>query len=807
MVKPVTRVVKNVASPVNPGRATKKPAPQVKKPSHRQPHVSVRMVNGVKTGRLWNNLKSLLVKVPKWNDLSRDRQLDIVGAGFIVTGLLTLLSLITEQDADVSAHWVVVISRLTGWGMYVLPFGLLVAGFWLVLRSLETLPPLTASRAAGIFLLYLNLLAWVHLLAGGGWELAFEGFGGGYLGAFFERLLTGGLGMPGALLILMVWMLIAGYMALQLPPPFFKNALNNLRSQVREAVDSSPVSAIMDSAGFQTQTQSASGNTSSAPLPPGFHPLNNLPNRRPAVKRAPNLPVHQTADREEHTPQALPQVESPKSPWVLPRVDDILDPAEPVFIQGHIDTDRARKIEETLKLFSAPVHVVDIQRGPTVTQYGVEPDFLETRNGRTRVRVSKIVSLADDLALALSAQRIRIQAPVPGRGFVGIEVPNDETSKVALHELVDCDAFKKIRSPLRIALGKDVSGKPVVADLASMPHLLIAGTTGSGKSVCENSILTSLLLNNTPDTLRLVLIDPKRVEMTGYNHLPHLLAPVITDAAKVPAVLQWMIREMESRYERFAKAKVRNIAEFNITNTDKLPYIVVVVDELADLMMIAGEETEKSITRLAQLARATGIHLILATQRPSVNVVTGLIKANFPARIAFSVTSNTDSRVILDQPGAERLLGRGDMLFQAPDAPAPVRLQGVYTADAEISRLVDHWRMAAADAAVEGRSTAPLSVPMPTLPTTPLRQPNLWDDGKTPPSDPMYDEAVGLVRTLGRASISMLQRRMRIGYGRAARLIDTMEESGIIAPSQPGSQVREVLDYGQGAPPVDDEKD
>lgn len=807
MVKPVTRVVKNVASPVNPGRATRKPAPQVKQNSHRQAHVSVRMVNGVKKGRLWNNLKRLLSKIPRWNDLSADRQLDIIGAGAIVFGLLTLLCLVTEQDAAVSAQWVVVISRLTGWGMYALPFGLLIIGFWLVFRSLETLPPLTASRTIGLFLAYLNLLTWLHILAGGGWDLAFEGTGGGYMGAFFERLLTAGLGLPGALLILLVWMLVAGSLSLQLPPPLFKDALNRIRSQIREAVESSPMSAIMDTAGLRTQTQPDVSSVSSAPLPPGFHPLNNLPTRRSAVKRIPPLPLKQAGDREESTSQPFPQQDTQKSAWVLPRVDDILDPAEPVFIQGHIDTDRARKIEETLKLFSAPVHVVDIQRGPTVTQYGVEPDFLETRNGRTRVRVSKIVTLADDLALALSAQRIRIQAPVPGRGFVGIEIPNEETSKVALRELVDSEAFKRLHSPLRIALGKDVSGKPIVTDLASMPHLLIAGTTGSGKSVCENSILTCLLLNNTPETLRLVLIDPKRVEMTGYNHLPHLLAPVITDAAKVPAVLQWMLREMESRYERFSKSKVRNITEYNKTNGEKLPFIVVVVDELADLMMVAGEETEKSITRLAQLARATGIHLILATQRPSVNVVTGLIKANFPARIAFTVTSNMDSRVILDQPGAERLLGRGDMLFQAPDAPAPVRLQGVYTADAEINRLVDHWKLAAADAALEGRSTPSLSVPLPTLPTTPLRQPDLWGDEKTPSSDPMYDEAVGLVRTLGRASISMLQRRMRIGYGRAARLIDTMEESGIIGPSQPGSQVREVLDYGEGAPPVDDEKD
>ncbi|HEX7555517.1 MAG TPA: DNA translocase FtsK 4TM domain-containing protein, partial [Leptolinea sp.] len=579
-----------MTSPIHPGRPTRKPAPQVNKNSHRQAHASVRMVNGVKTGRLWHGIKSLLTKMPKWDDLSPDRRLDIIGAGSIVIGLLTLFSLITAQDTAVSAGWVVVISRLTGWGMYALPFGFLVAGFWLVFRSLETLPPLTGSRAIGIVLLYLNLLVWVHLLAGGGWELAFSGYGGGYLGAFFERLLSGGFGLPGALLILMVWLLVAGSLTLQLPPPLFKDALNNLRSQIKQTLGSSPISTFMESGGIQTQTQSAGGPVSTVPLPPGFHPLNNLSNRRPAVKLARPLPLEDS--REDKSLQANTQLEPQKSPWILPRVDEILDPAEPVFIQGHIDTDRANKIEETLQLFGAPVHVVDIQRGPTVTQYGVEPDFIETRNGRTRVRVSKIVSLADDLALALAAQRIRIQAPVPGRGFVGIEVPNDETSKVTLHELVDSDVFKKLRSPLRIALGKDVSGKPIVADLTAMPHLLIAGTTGSGKSVCENSILSCLLMNNTPDTLRLVLIDPKRVEMTAYNHLPHLLAPVITDAAKVPAVLQWMIREMENRYERFAKAKVRNISEYNATNTDKIPYIVVVVDELADLMMIAGEETE-----------------------------------------------------------------------------------------------------------------------------------------------------------------------------------------------------------------------
>ncbi|MEI8133063.1 MAG: DNA translocase FtsK 4TM domain-containing protein, partial [Leptolinea sp.] len=459
MVKPVARVVKNVTSPVLLGRATKRPAPQVKTSSHRQPHATVRMCNGVKTGRLWNNLKPLLAKVPSWDNLSPDRRLDIIGAGLIILGLLTLFSLVTEQDTAVSAGWVLVISRMTGWGMYVLPLGLLFSGLWLVFRSLETLPPLSGGRATGLGLLYLNLLVWMHLLAGGGWELAITGAGGGYLGAFFERLLSGGLGLPGALLILMVWLLVAGSLALQLPPPLLKDAFNSLRGQIRETVNSSPLSSVIGSTGMVPQTQSAGTVGSSSPLPPGFHPLNNLPSRRPAVKKAPGFPVNDV--QEENHFQTTSQSEAAKSPWVLPRIAEILDPAEPVYIQGHVDSDRANKIEETLKSFSAPVHVVDIQRGPSVTQYGVEPDFIETRNGRTRVRVSKIVSLADDLTLALAAKRIRIQAPVPGRGFIGIEVPNDETSKVALRELIDSDAFKKAKGPLRIALGKDVSGKPI----------------------------------------------------------------------------------------------------------------------------------------------------------------------------------------------------------------------------------------------------------------------------------------------------------------------------------------------------------
>ena len=489
-----------------------------------------------------------------------------------------------------------------------------------------------------------------------------------------------------------------------------------------------------------------------------------------------------------------------ETPWALPTVENILDPATPTFIRAGVDQERSRIIEQTLASFGVPVHVVEIQRGPTVTQFGVEPDFIETRQGRTRVRVSQIVRLTDDLALALAAPRIRIQAPVPGHMYVGIEVPNTEISLVALRELMESEAFKKMRSPLRFALGKDVAGRAAACDLAAMPHLMIAGTTGSGKSVCVNAILSCLLLNNTPAELRLVLVDPKRVELTAYNGIPHLLAPVITETEKVIGALQWVIREMDSRFRKFAEPGVRNIKAYNAKTNPHLPYLVVVIDELADLMMLAADETERSLTRLAQLARATGIHLIIATQRPSVDVITGLIKANFPARIAFAVASNTDSRVILDQPGAERLLGRGDMLFQAPDAPAPVRLQGAYVSDQEINRLVDTWRLMASSLGRPSPNRRHRGAHQPAPQGPPLSQGSLWDSGAPSNQDPLLGDAISLVRREGRASISMLQRRMRVGYTRAARLVDSMEEQHIISGPLPNSQVREVLDFGSTAP-------
>jgi len=449
--------------------------------------------------------------------------------------------------------------------------------------------------------------------------------------------------------------------------------------------------------------------------------------------------------------------------------------------------EREQVIEETLAAFGIPAKVVEHHRGPVVTQFGIEPGYVERtdRNGEVRrykIRVSKILALQNDLALALAASPIRIEAPVPGRPIVGIEVPNAEKAMVGLRGVLESQAFQKMRSPLRFALGRDVSGAPVVTDLAKMPHLLIAGATGSGKSVCLNAIIASLLFNNRPDDLKLVMVDPKRVELTKYNGIPHLVAPVIVDVPKVIVALRWVTREMEGRYQKFAAVGARNINGYNkrarSRGMEAMPHMVIIIDELADLMLAAPDDVETTICRLAQMARATGIHLVIATQRPSVDVVTGLIKANFPARISFAVTSQTDSRVILDSNGADKLLGRGDMLFMAPDSAKLQRIQGCFVSDSETDLLVRQWKELSA-------SDGPI-----------VLQPAPWV-GMALESDPSRDDlvkrATDLVRDHEQASASFLQRRLRIGYPRAARLIDELEELGVVGPAESGGRSRMVL--------------
>ena len=739
--------------------------------------------------------------------ISPERKMDILGVVMAMAGLLILLSLFSARNGGMGAATIDGLKSIFGWGVYLLPVGLIVLGVWLVARNVERLPALNIERIVGILMLFIGLLVVFHGLSGPASTAiarATLGNGGGYIGGLLQRGLVNSLGGAGAVILSIAWLVIALAMTLDISLQEMFKWAGPLVAKLKERLGR----PIKPSPGGVTPEQ----KSGTEGLPDQFIPISRGPLNQPVPAGPPGVTVRTNLSA------------APAHIWVLPKVGEILEPPQAPVVNEEFVEKRARLIEETLASFGAPSHVIEISRGPTVTMFGVEPLFVESRAGQTRVRVGKIASLADDLALALAAPRIRIQAPVPGRGYVGIEVPNEEMALVALREVVESEAFLRTRSPLRFALGKDVAGHPKAANLDSMPHLLIAGTTGSGKSVCVNAILSCLLLNNTPDDLRLILVDPKRVELTNYNGVPHLLAPVVVEIERVVGALQWMTREMDNRYHKFAEVGARNIADYNQRKVSqggkKLPYLLVVIDELADLMMIAPDETERTITRLAQLARATGIHMVLATQRPSVDVVTGLIKANFPARIAFAVASNTDSRVILDQPGAERLLGRGDMLFQAPDAPSPVRLQGVFVSDVEITRLVDYWRGQAAQAspyAAAGSGTQ--SGPVDVLPQgVPLRPPDypqsteagggrqvpMFEDITAIQGDPLLNDAIDTVRREGRASVSMLQRRMRIGYTRAARLVDTMEEKGIVGPPAPGTGVREVLDYGPAGPPKEE---
>ncbi len=545
--------------------------------------------------------------------------------------------------------------------------------------------------------------------------------------------------------------------------------------------------------------------------------------------------------------------------WRLPTVADILDDAAEVEISRDEIRERARIIEQTLADFGVPVRVVEANQGPAVTQYGLQPGYRQRRKTtdelrreaeqilkqrgygsgrrpitedmikqvvedevekyeRVKIKVSKIQALSNDLALALSASPIRIEAPVPGRPLVGLEVPNMHKTLVSLRGVLESDTFRQMDSPLKIALGQDTAGQPAVADLGRMPHLLIAGATGSGKSVCVNSIIATLLFTHTPDTLRFLMVDPKMVELTTYNGIPHLLAPVVVELDRVVPLLSWATREMDRRYKLFAQVGARNLEAYNEKLSKKgepiLPYMVVVIDELADLMMAAPDDVERYICRLAQMSRATGIHLIIATQRPSVDVVTGLIKANFPARIAFAVTSQIDSRVILDTPGAEALLGRGDMLFMRPDSSKLERLQGCFVSDSELEKLVRYWKGARVTEGEVLSEEGMTPVAPGGLPAAPPPRPEdivqtpLWDDliaqqRQSEDEDDLYEDAVEVVSKAGRASVSLLQRRLRIGYSRAARLIDLMEARGVIGPDQGGSRGREVLVGGAETDGVD----
>ena len=441
----------------------------------------------------------------------------------------------------------------------------------------------------------------------------------------------------------------------------------------------------------------------------------------------------------------------------------------------------AETIEKTLESFGIATKIAEVNARPAVTQYALEIAL--------GTKLSKITALQNDLALALAAPtgQIRIEAPIPGRRLVGIEIPNRAPEFVPVRKVMESEAMQQARSKLAVVLGLDVSGNPIIADIGKMPHCLIAGSTGSGKSVCVNAFITSLLYRNSPSELKLILVDPKRVELTPYNGIPHLLTPVIVDLEKILSALKWALSEMDRRYKQFAAAGVRNIDGFNeISGFQALPYIVIIIDELADVMMFAPVEVEDAICRLAQMARTTGIHLIVSTQRPSVDVITGLIKANIPCRIAFNVTSMIDSRVIIDSPGAEKLLGRGDMLYIPPDQSKPSRIQGAFVSEKEISRLVEFFKAKGiAVQYTEEVTSMPLMIKSSGSVATP-------GSGPLAGKDPSLEEAIRIVCQNDRASASLLQRKLSVGYARAARIIDQLQELGIVGPGE-GSKPRDVL--------------
>ena len=744
--------------------------------------------------------------------LTRDQWLDILGYGLLGIAAFTLLSFLTSQHGAITGPWVSMLRKTFGWGAYLTPLFVGAVGVWLVLREFgDRLPYPNVRQAIGIGWGYLLLLLTLHwgvstLVFGRDMQAAAEaGQGGGYIGAFIGRWLLDGLGGGGmAVLLVTSWLIVIGL-------TFGLTLEDGLRL----------IQRLRGAWGKQGH------------LPPS-EPPSSLPSQRPA----PAAPPVAVADRGTRTTSPPTAPSPPAAPvliggdeartWTFPSLDEVLEPGNGGDINMAILRHQAKLIEETLESLGAPVRVREINPGPVVTQFGIEPLVITHIRGKCRacnknfgvdmagfvaesdvflcphcgskntsvtdrremrVKVGRIKSLADDLALALEARTLRIEAPIPGKGLVGVEVPNLGVSLVALRDVMESEVFRRMEAPLRLCLGQDVSGRPVVADLTAMPHLLIAGTTGSGKSVCINAIIASLLLQRTPDELKFLLVDPKRVELTGYEGIPHLLSKVVVEMERVTGALQWVLREMDGRYQRFSQMRATHIRDYNENivprvGGKKLPYIVVVIDELADLMMMAPQETERAICRIAQMARATGIHLVIATQRPSVDVVTGLIKANFPARIAFNVASSVDSRVILDMPGAEQLLGRGDMLFLPPDAPTPMRLQGAFVSDDELRRLVQFWKLQGRPPAVQVERSV---------------QPPLWEEMQAEEEaavefeDELLPAVIDLVLREQRASISLLQRKLRIGYTRASRIMDILEEHQVVGPQPAGGKAREVF--------------
>jgi S-DNA-T family DNA segregation ATPase FtsK/SpoIIIE len=683
---------------------------------------------------------------------------DAAGVILLAVAVMTMLGLMGVSQGVVLDFVTENLFYWFGWGSYLVAISIGLAGFAILRWDQGTF---SFGRFIAIELALLLTLSLLALSRGNSLDRAIAGLDGGRIGWGLTYLVWRLAGdIWGTLILVVLWLL-----ALMSSFGLWIHVEDWL---MRIAGDAPPARSVVEPTQATEEVsvppkENSKSKKKPAPLPPEFRKSLRVP------------------ESQDSRPAEPPPRGEKFPPLTILSSEQASRPDERTINQT------AGMVEKTLSEFGIPATVIGFRVGPTVTQFAVQPGFIKKTGSaeedarQMKVRVAQIAALQKDLALALSAERLRIQAPVPGKPYVGIEVPNTRSAVVRLRPILETDVFYKVNSPLAIALGRDVSGQPLVADLARMPHLLIAGATGSGKSVCITSIAACLAMNNSPEDLRLVMIDSKMVELLRYNGLPHLYGKVETNIDRIMGVLRWVVVEMEHRYRLLEGAKARDLDSYNHKLARRgdgtgLPRIVIIIDELADLMMSAPDQTEHNLVRLAQMARATGIHLVVATQRPSTDVVTGLIKANFPARLAFAVASGIDSRVILDANGAETLLGRGDMLFLNPEVGNPLRAQGVAVTDQEIEKIITHWQKV---------SEVPLNDEPPWEKL--LQEPA--EDG----DDALIEEAVSLIRESQRASASLLQRRLRIGYPRAARLLDQLEEMGIVGPSQGGGRERDVL--------------
>lgn len=693
---------------------------------------------------------------------------ELAGLILFVVSVTSLLGFTGLTHSRLLAPWSDLWRQIAGWGVYPMFLILASIGVYLVFRRSERAHFIQPGQVIGLEIILLVLLALSHMVFGDGLTGALAGRGGGLIGWALSEPLIDFLGP--VLTVIVNALIFMWGLAL-----FMRFGWGDLiRWLNRASLQLQMWSSELDADVAERQARRGSRQR----VPSREQPVEEITPSQSRPSEDELIIIEDSAIGIDTAPQGRDRR--------LPPLDLLEEGSTVAMSAEEIDL-KKQIIEETLLDFGLPALVTEIRRGPAVTQFGVQPGYVDRigpdgQPKQYKVRVSQIAGLWRDLALALAVSRLRIEAPVPGRGIVGVEVPNAETSLVRLRPILESEAFSKVKSPLAVALGQDVAGSPIATDLGKLPHFLIAGTTGSGKSICLNALISCLVFNNRPEQLRLVMIDPKKVELIRFNGLPHLLGKVEVEPERVIGVLRWLAAEMDRRYELFAAAGAKHLKDYNRlasrqTNLEPLPYITVFVDELADLMAAYPSDVELTLCRLAQMARATGMHLVVATQRPSTDVITGLIKANFPARASFAVASGTDSRVILDTVGAEHLMGKGDMLFLAPDAGAPVRVQGCFVGDSEIEAIVGHWQKVMPD-------QEPSEAPWERL---------ISREAFVGERDDMLEEAIALAQKNDTISTSLIQRRLRVGYPRAARLMEALYEMGLVEDPKEGGKTRRTF--------------